>query len=385
MQKVKLTVLFLLSGIFAQSQSYLSTSGGTLTDNLKINGTDAAWAENLLLIKPTGWGGLRFSRRDPSTGNYDGNWAIGYNASTNNDFSISSSYQGTQYDYLFHISAATRNIGIGTSAPDQRLTIKGGGIGFDGNSADKKLYSPADGTLEWMTHDAAGEHGFAVSHQGQKRVFLNTSGNSYLMGGNVGIGTTNPTERLSIAGNLFLTGQRSEIYGTDRNHMIVLRGRQDGTIIDETNYYQYGDHVFNTGGPVAGQTEKMRIKANGNVLIGKNTQTNPTYKLDVAGNIRADKLVVNTTGADFVFDPGYQLPTLTEVEKYINSNKHLPGIESAKEMATNGLNVGEIQTKLLQKIEELTLYMIEMKKENNEMKQENIFLRKRIENLENKK
>jgi len=201
----------------------------------------------------------------------------------------------------------------------------------------------------------------------------------------VGIGTTNPTERLSIAGNLFLTGQRSEIYGADRNHMIVLRGRQDGTIIDETNYYQYGDHVFNTGGPVAGQTEKMRIKANGNVLIGKNTQTNPTYKLDVAGNIRADKLVVNTTGADFVFDPGYQLPTLTEVEKYINSNKHLPGIESAKEMATNGLNVGEIQTKLLQKIEELTLYMIEMKKENNEMKQENIFLRKRIENLENKK
>jgi hypothetical protein len=91
------------------------------------------------------------------------------------------------------------NIGIWTTAPDQKLTIKGGGIGFDNNSADKKLYSPADGDLEWMTNNWATQHGFAISSQGTKAVYLNTSWNSYLNGGNVGIWTAWPNRKLDVA------------------------------------------------------------------------------------------------------------------------------------------------------------------------------------------
>jgi len=99
---------------------------------------------------------------------------------------------------------------------------------------------------------------------------------------------------------------------------------------------------------------------NGNVLIGKTTQTNTSYKLDVNGNIRANRMVVNTTGADFVFDPAYNLLPLSELGKYIQQHRHLPGIQPAVDMQQQGLDVGDNQTKLLQKIEELTLYMIDL-------------------------
>ena len=101
---------------------------------------------------------------------------------------------------------------------------------------------------------------------------------------------------------------------------------------------------------------------NGNVLIGKTSQTNTNYKLDVAGKVRADEITVNTTGADFVFEDGYLLRPLHEVEAFIKENKHLPDVAPAKTMQENGVSVGEMNAKLLQKIEELTLYLI--KKEN---------------------
>lgn len=101
---------------------------------------------------------------------------------------------------------------------------------------------------------------------------------------------------------------------------------------------------------------------NGNVLIGKVTQTNTNYKLDVAGNVRANKVVVNTTGADFVFDPSYDLISLPALRKYITEHRHLPGIRSAAEMQKEGLDIGENHTQLLQKIEELTLYILELNK-----------------------
>jgi hypothetical protein len=106
----------------------------------------------------------------------------------------------------------------------------------------------------------------------------------------------------------------------------------------------------------------------GNVLIGKTSQVNTAYILDVAGNIRANQIVVNSTGADFVFTPFYHLHSLSSLKKYIDQNHHLPEIPSAQQMQTDGLNVGDNQVKLLQKVEELTLYTIASDKNIKEEK-----------------
>jgi hypothetical protein len=99
----------------------------------------------------------------------------------------------------------------------------------------------------------------------------------------------------------------------------------------------------------------------GNFGIGT---ANPTDLLTVAGNIGAREIKVSTiAGADFVFEPSYKLPDLTELEKFVKTNKHLPEIPTAKQMIENGINLGELNVKLLQKVEELTLHLIEQRKQ----------------------
>ncbi|MEC5145109.1 hypothetical protein [Chitinophaga sp. 212800010-3] len=106
----------------------------------------------------------------------------------------------------------------------------------------------------------------------------------------------------------------------------------------------------------------------GNFGIG--TVKPGSYKLAVEGLLGARKIRVTqqSTWADFVFHPNYQLPALAEVENYIRQNGHLPEIPSAAEVKENGVDVGEMNKLLLQKVEELTLYLIRQQKEINELK-----------------
>ncbi|WP_339608921.1 hypothetical protein [uncultured Roseivirga sp.] len=113
--------------------------------------------------------------------------------------------------------------------------------------------------------------------------------------------------------------------------------------------------------------------------------------LNVLGNLEAKKVKVTATPGsvpDYVFQPSYKLKTLNELEAYIKANSHLPNIPNAKEIEANGQNLGEMQLKLLEKIEELTLYTIEQSKEIERLKKSEATiseLLKRIEKLENKK
>lgn len=106
----------------------------------------------------------------------------------------------------------------------------------------------------------------------------------------------------------------------------------------------------------------------GNVGIGSDLTdpTNAPYKLCVNGFVRAKKVVVETTWSDFVFDKKYKLKTLEELEQYIKTNGHLPEIPSAEEVETKGGDVGELLKLQMQKIEELTLYIIDINKKLEE-------------------
>ncbi len=114
-----------------------------------------------------------------------------------------------------------------------------------------------------------------------------------------------------------------------------------------------------------GNTDITKTVLRGNVGIGT---TSPNHRLSVAGAIGAQEVVVLSSGADYVFEPGYRLVPLSEVANYIAANHHLPEIPSAKEGAEKGVGLGAMQTKLLAKIEELTLHMIEAEKENRELR-----------------
>nr|WP_315176499.1 hypothetical protein [uncultured Flavobacterium sp.] len=189
---------------------------------------------------------------------------------------------------------------------------------------------------------------------------LTGSGNHYLSGGNFGIGTSTPSQRLDVNGNINLAGAAGR-----RIFMGGAGGSTFGLAYDSTfpNYgifYTEGEPDFVSISPNGNATNGvMNIFGNGNVGIGT---TSPAHKLDVIGTIRSREVKVDMNGADFVFEEKYPLMPLSELEAYIKKNKHLPEIAPAKEMQEQGSNLGDLNTKLLQKIEELTLYAIEQNK-----------------------
>lgn len=117
---------------------------------------------------------------------------------------------------------------------------------------------------------------------------------------------------------------------------------------------------------VANSNTLMSIKSNGNV--GINTTNTKGYMLAVKGDIIAEEVLVATYNdwPDYVFANDYKLKSLEELEQFIKENSHLPNVPDASEIKENGISLGEMDAKLLEKIEELTLYVIQLKKELDE-------------------
>ncbi len=134
--------------------------------------------------------------------------------------------------------------------------------------------------------------------------------------------------------------------------------------------------------------EKMRISKEGNLAIG--TMDTKGYKLAIAGKVVAEevKVALQTSWPDYVFKDNYELPTLNEVENHVKQKGHLKDIPSAKQVEENGIFLGEMESKLLQKIEELTLYTIQQEKKIKELESLNdklLELQSRLEKLESEK
>lgn len=355
----------------AQDLQTVTQNGNTTNLGIQVQGQSSVFGLDFNLLNP--WtkqlvpNGFNFNI---STGAADGSLQIPYSASAYPRFQN----LGLVIDH---------NVGIGTTSPDQRLTVKGGGIGFDYNSTDKKLYAPADGVLEWMTHDGAGEHGFAVSHQGDRRVYLSTSGNSYINSGNLGIGTGNPQSKLDIhaAEKGWLINTHANAFSPgDINGLRFYSGYLGDNKWSGICSVAEDIHSNNTGLLLfTNQTEKFRITSAGDIGIGT---ASPKEKLSVNGKIRAHEIKVETAyWPDYVFQADYKLPSLKEIEQHIKENGHLSEIPSAREAETNGIALGEMNKLLLKKVEELTLHLIQKDKELKLQNAEMMELKKDVEEL----
>lgn len=136
---------------------------------------------------------------------------------------------------------------------------------------------------------------------------------------------------------------------------------------------------WGNGAPHGSGSVKVTIKSNGNLGIGT---TAPNHKLSVNGNIWCQELIVSMVDSavpDFVFEPTYKLRSLAEVEQFVTQHKHLPDVPSESEIKKSGLKSSEMQMTLLQKVEELTLYVIAQNKKIDAQGREIDSLKKRIE------
>lgn len=229
---------------------------------------------------------------------------------------------------------ANGNIGIGATYPTAKLQIA------DGNGGEQLRLTRGTGQV-FFAQDNNQDNLFLFNRDASK-TFM-----SWNMNGNVGIGVTYPTVKLQIAdGNggeqIRLTRGTGQVFFAQDNN--------------EDNLFLFNRDASKT---------YMFWRQDGFVGIGTN---NPGSKLTVAGDVHSGEVKVTiNAGADFVFQDNYDLKTLNEVEQY----KHLPDMEPAKDMEKNGIELGKMDMKLLRKIEELTLYMINIHKELSKMKEEN--------------
>lgn len=277
-------------------------------------------------------------------------------------------------------------VGVGTNTPANKLDIAGGNGDLGATEGDMRMGN-ASFRLKMGVFTSGQNAGDARirSAGGTNRLILGADDALIIdSSGNIGMGILTPSARLEVKrsdGNYQLAKFTNAASSGDRSAFIDIQNGNTAPVA-----WRYG--VGGTGnqqGLTAGQFYIERIGGGvrfmvsntGNVGIGT---TNPSYKLSVNGTIQAKEVRVETGWADHVFDENYKLRSLEEVAAYIAANKHLPDVPSAKEVQTNGLQLAAINTIIMQKVEELTLYVIQQQAEIKRLNEKIAALQKQKKN-----
>ena len=300
------------------------------------------------------------------------NALINFNARrTNSPIQNRPLFVWTNYSQKMMTMAADGNLGIGVTNPTSKLEVRG--VIKTSNSDDRyvNLLTSGDGNsyMNIVGGSASSRFGFQIDGSSKMSIMKN---------GSVGIGTSTPVAntKLTVVGHVNIGG--SENYRLRSRHIDGKHYSNSG-LDDLYLNYNTGKHVRVGFG---GQNSNLYVS--GRVGIGTN---NPDADLTVKGKIHTQEVKVDLNGAvapDYVFLKDYDLKTINEVENYIEKEGHLPNIPSAKEMEQNGIELKTMNLKLLEKIEELTLYMIEQNKKTELLRQEIVLLKEKNKELEEK-
>jgi hypothetical protein len=290
------------------------------------------------------------------------NTTHGYQAGASLSTGGQNTFLGHQAGYLTSDAAANTFVGHQTGFNNRGIynTFLGGFAGINNTTGQANV----------MLGVFAGQN----NTTGSGNYFLgNNSGNFNTTGGfNVYLGVNSGSGQGVNGDNNVAVGFEPGRQNTGSNNLF-LGFRADAVSpnqpLNRASAIGYNARVSRSNAMVLGGVGEDAI----NVGIGV---TNPNYTLTVNGGIGARAINVTTENwADFVFSKDYPLPSLESVEDHIKSKHHLPGIPSETEALNDGIDLGKMNVKLLQKVEELTLYIIEQQKEIKSIKQQMILLK----------
>ena len=248
----------------------------------------------------------------------------------------------------------TGYVGIGTITPDKLFVISPSPSSSAAFLAMGKLVDSTTGTrlFNFKANDISGHTGYTFyDNNGELRSTYTANGTTTFFD-------------LKDANEAVIY----KVSGTDNSAFIHLPKEDSKMVIgDFSSYLDSEGHKFIVRGSAKIEGD---IITNENIGIGTNSFSDGLieYRLSVDGRIRAEGIKVYNTWADFVFEADYNLPTLSEVETFIKEHGHLKDIPSGAEVEEHGIDLGEMNKLLLQKVEELTLYVIQFNKEMNELK-----------------
>ena len=321
----------------------------------------------------------------------DQNRAETYMFSSNGNFYLHSRYgdilfradDNAGFSTRMFIDGTDGQVGIGTSSPSSRLHLVGGGEASLSQHGYLVMGNITSANLVLDPNEIQ-----ARSNGSAANLFVQPSGGNLYMDGNtftmnaannrIGIGTSSPNMKLHVVGGSDLnlsSGGYAQFGSTTGWNMAIdeneIQARDNGA--GNTLYLNYegGDLLLN--GRELGQVGI-------GVLSSAGLPADQSYLLAVDGKIIAEELRVEISGSwpDYVFKEDYNLMSITEFSKSIKENGHLPGIPSAAEVAEDGQLIGDIQRKMLEKIEELSLYIIQLNEKNIELSEELNILKQQI-------